>query len=177
MNDKRGCVLFRIGSNRATAMFDDMDRNHDGVVDVLEFQAVMQVVAARSGREYSFETVRRMFTEADCNGDGYIDYDEWMSVQKMQKARRLGLASASSRRDHSRCASCRDSSGEDAGAAASPLPAGTQLPPVAAPPGVSGSSSVTTKAALRNLLASLCENGAAEAGVVDRELAAEAEWL
>lgn len=84
--------LTREEFNRATAMFDDMDRNHDGVVDIIEFQAVMETVAARSGREYSFESVRRMFMEADRNGDGVIDYDEWMYIQKKQKSKQMGLA-------------------------------------------------------------------------------------
>ena len=79
---QRGVSLSRDEFNRATSMFDDMDRNHDGVVDIAEFQAVMEVIGARSGREYSFENVRRMFMEADLNGDGVIDYDEWMHMQK-----------------------------------------------------------------------------------------------
>ena len=82
--------LTRDEFNRGTEMFDDMDRNHDGVVDIIEFQSVMEQVAARSGRVYTFEAVRRMFLDADRNGDGVIDYDEWMSLQRRQKARRLG---------------------------------------------------------------------------------------
>jgi Ca2+-binding EF-hand superfamily protein len=38
-------ALSREEFNRATAMFDDMDRDHDGVVDIIEFQAVMETVA------------------------------------------------------------------------------------------------------------------------------------
>ena len=65
-----------------------------GVVDIIEFQAVMEKVATRTGKPYSFANVRRMFLEADLNGDGYIDYDEWMTVQKEQKARKLAAARA-----------------------------------------------------------------------------------
>lgn len=84
--------LSRDEFNRATKMFDDMDTNHDGVVDMIEFQAVMANVAKRSAKVYTFEHVRRMFMEADVNGDGYIDYEEWIAVQKRQKAKRLGVA-------------------------------------------------------------------------------------
>ena len=73
--------LTRDEFNKATNMFDSMDRNHDGVVDIIEFQAVMETVAARSGRAYTFDNVRRMFLEADANNDGFIDYDEWMCAR------------------------------------------------------------------------------------------------
>ena len=90
----RTVSLTRTECNRATAMFDEMDRNHDGVVDIIEFQAVMEQVATRTGKPYSFENVRRMFLEADANGDGVIDYDEWMDVQKRQKARKAAASSS-----------------------------------------------------------------------------------
>ena len=123
----------------------------------------METVASRSGRAYSFENVRRMFMEADKNSDGYIDYDEWMAVQKLQKSRRLGLDTASQR------------SSASLNSPRSPENArGVGTTSVDA---VSPAFQVSSKAALRELLASLCHNGAAEAGVVDADLAAEAEWL
>lgn len=44
-------ALNREEFNRATAMFDDMDRDHDGVIDIIEFQAMMEQTATRTGRE------------------------------------------------------------------------------------------------------------------------------
>ena len=149
----RQVSLTRDELNRATTLFDDMDRNHDGVVDIAEFQAVMEAIGARSGRAHSFDNVRRMFMEADRNGDGVIDYDEWIWVQKKQKAKKLGVLP--------------------------PTPPLEPEPPEALPDGSgggSGSGAVLAAAALRNaaelrgLLTALAEHD-------DLELAREAEWM
>ena len=47
---QRQVSLTRDEFNRATNMFDDMDRNHDGVVDMVEFQALMETIARRTGK-------------------------------------------------------------------------------------------------------------------------------
>ena len=113
--------------------------------------------------------------EADANGDGFIDYDEWMAVQKMQKARRLGVDSASSRR------SARETSEADRVPVPNALPHSSRseehLPRPPPSPGRAVAAGVTSTAGLRELLAGLCQHGAAESGVVNAELAAEAEWL
>ena len=80
----------------ATDMFERIDRNGDGVIDFIEFQAMMEVsatdprararracasltcalalqsIAHRTHRPHTFEGIRRMFMEADLNADGII---------------------------------------------------------------------------------------------------------
>lgn len=128
------------------AMFDDMDRNHDGVVDIIEFQQGMEMFAERKGKTYSNETLRAMFMEADRNGDGVIDYDEWMDMQKLQKAlRSTGLSSRRTRA----ISSDTDAAGEvTLEQVEAPLDGHTVPPEVAA---------VTSKAMLRKLLTTLSE--------------------
>ena len=87
-------VLTREEFNRATTIFDELDRNHDGLVDLISFQAVMEAVGRRNGKYYTFEGIQSVFIEADLNEDGVIDYDEWMAMQIRDKRRRLGLPDA-----------------------------------------------------------------------------------
>eukprot|EP00967_Tisochrysis_lutea_P076641 scaffold103776_cov27-Tisochrysis_lutea.AAC.1 len=71
---------------------EDIDRNKDGVIDLIEFQACMEAVARRAGKRSSFEKVRRMFDDADRNKDGLLQYDEWMAAQLKIKRERLRTA-------------------------------------------------------------------------------------
>ena len=85
----------------ATAMFEQMDQNGDGVIDMIEFQSMMEMVAHRTGRHHTFDGIRRMFLEADTNQDGVIDFQEFvaMSRRKRNKGRRTEGAATTTTAD------------------------------------------------------------------------------
>ena len=75
--------------DKFTNLFNDLDRNRDGVIDFSEFQHAMEKVAKRTGKEHTVENVVRMFGDADLNGDGFIDYEEWIEYHVQHKRSRL----------------------------------------------------------------------------------------
>ncbi|MEC7304319.1 MAG: hypothetical protein VXV97_17435, partial [Pseudomonadota bacterium] len=52
------------------ALFNDFDVSGDGVIDQDEFQLVMELASAFTGRHYSTRHVAHAFSRADTDGSG-----------------------------------------------------------------------------------------------------------
>ena len=64
----------RQGIENARLLFDEIDLDGDGVINVEEFIAAYQKKDPNLEEEY----LRRLFQEADTSGDGMIQFDEFV---------------------------------------------------------------------------------------------------
>ncbi|CAG9313619.1 unnamed protein product [Blepharisma stoltei] len=63
-------------------LFRLFDRNHNGLIERLELETVMQQV---SGDNSSTQEIREMIEEADVNHNGVIELDEFMEIMKKHR--------------------------------------------------------------------------------------------
>ena len=68
--------LTREEFTQSTKMFDDLDRNHDGVIDLMEFEAAMESAGRRMNKMYTFDGIQRIFMEAQTASCKLIYYTQ-----------------------------------------------------------------------------------------------------
>jgi len=64
------------------ALFREVDKNGDGVVDFNEFKVVMGVLGQQTGKTYNFLQLKGLFRLADLDGSGSIDFNEFLHAQR-----------------------------------------------------------------------------------------------
>ena len=83
-----------------SSLFRDFDVSGDGIIDLDEFQMVMQTASRVTGRRYSQRAVSRAFRHADTDGSGGVDFHEFMKVWRDEPWMRTAVADAAA--DHAR---------------------------------------------------------------------------
>lgn len=81
--------------DRLEAIFHQVDRNGDGVVDFTEFKAVMGILGQQVGRNYNFLQLKALFRLADLDGSGSIDFNEYLHAQR-RLAKSFGTGTSAS---------------------------------------------------------------------------------
>ena len=75
-----------------SSLFRDFDVSGDGIIDLDEFQMVMQTASRVTGRRYSQRAVSRAFRHADTDGSGGVDFREFMKVWQDEPWMRTAVA-------------------------------------------------------------------------------------
>jgi hypothetical protein len=73
----------KLGMDKLRKIFDEVDANGNGVVDIDEFIPAFQ----KNDPTMSADAARKIFEELDADESGFLDFDEFASVSKMPKAK------------------------------------------------------------------------------------------
>ena len=77
-------------------LFNDFDVSGDGVIDLEEFQLVMDLASNFTGHHYSSHHVAKSFSHADKDGSGGVDFDEFTALWHRKDWFRSAIAARAS---------------------------------------------------------------------------------